>query len=75
MGIAKGKLLLSSLLVLAVSLSSSQSASAAQPVSGISTTIYNEGTDKAAVFYNPVVVSNVNLTMPQKTVDTLNSDP
>lgn len=75
MGIARGKLLLSSLLVLAISLGSSQSASAAAPVSGISTTVYNEGTDKAAVFYNPVVVSNVNLTMPQRTVDALNNDP
>ena len=75
MGKAKGKLMLSMLLVLAVSLGSTQSAIAAQPVSGISTTIYNEGTDKAAVFYNPVVVSNVNLTMPQRTVDALNNDP
>ena len=53
----------------------SQSASAALPVSGISTTAYNEGTDKAAAFYNPVAVSAVNLTMPQSTVNELNNNP
>jgi hypothetical protein len=68
------KPLLSTLLVLALGLTATQSASAAQPVSGISTTIYNEGTDTAAVFYNPVVVSNVDLTMPQQTIDALNND-
>lgn len=55
--------------------SSVQSASANQPVSGITTTEYNEGTDKAAEFYNPLVVSNVNLTLPQASVDALNSNP
>jgi spore coat protein CotH len=69
------KPLLSTLLILALGLSSAQSATAAQPVSGISTTVYNEGTDAAAVFYNPVVVSNVDLTMPQATIDALNADP
>ena len=68
------KPLLSTLLVLALGLTSTQNASAAQPVSGISSTIYNEGTDKAAVFYNPVAVSNVDLTMPQQTIDALNDD-
>ena len=66
---------LSTLLVFALALIPTQTASAAQPVSGISTTIYNEGTDTAAVFYNPVVVSNVDLTMPQATIDALNADP
>jgi len=75
MGSVRRKLLLSSLIVLSLGFTSTQSASAAQPVSGISTTIYNEGTDQAAVFYNPVVVSNVNLTLPQASVDTLNNDP
>ncbi len=69
------KPLLSTLLVFALALIPTQTASAAKPVSGISTTIYNEGTDKAAVFYNPVVVSNVDLTMPQTTIDALNADP
>ena len=62
-------------LLLGVGLVPANSAVAAQPVSGISTTAYNEGTDQAAVFYNPVVVSNVNLTLPQSSVDTLNNDP
>jgi hypothetical protein len=62
------------LLVFALALIPTQTASAAQPVSGISTTMYNEGTDSAAVFYNPVVVSNVDLTMPQATIDALNAD-
>jgi hypothetical protein len=75
MGSFRAKLLLSSLLVLCLGLTSTQSASAAQPVSGISTAAYNEGSDQAAVFYNPVVVSNVNLTLPQSSVDTLNNDP
>lgn len=63
---------------IAVSISlllTSQSASAALPVSGISSTAYNEGTDKAAAFYNPVAVSAVNLTMPQSTVNELNNNP
>lgn len=68
------KPVLSTLLVLALALIPTQSASAAKPVSGISSTAYNEGTDKAAVFYNPVVVSNVDLTMPQTTIDALNAD-
>ena len=75
MGAIRRKLLLSTLLVLCLGISSSQSALASQPVSGISSTVYNEGTDKAAVFYNPVVVSNVDLTLPQASVDTLNNDP
>jgi hypothetical protein len=65
---------LSTLLVFALALIPTQTASAAQPVSGISTNMYNEGTDTAAVFYNPVVVSNVDLTMPQATIDALNAD-
>ena len=69
------KPVLSTLLVLVLALVPTQSASAARPVSGISSTAYNEGTDKAAVFYNPVVVSNVDLTMPQTTIDALNADP
>jgi hypothetical protein len=69
------KPLLSTLLVFALALIPAQTASAAKPVSGISTTIYNEGTDTASVFYNPVVVSNVDLTMPQTTIDALNADP
>jgi hypothetical protein len=60
--------------VIAVSLFSASSA-LALPVSGISSTEYNEGTDKAAVFFNPLVVSAVNLTLPQTSVDTLNNDP
>ena len=75
MGSVTTRLLLSTLLVLCLGATSTQSAIAAQPVSGISTTAYNEGTDQAAVFYNPVVVSNVNLTLPQASVDTLNNDP
>ena len=69
------KPLLSSLLVFALAVSATPSSALAQPVSGISTTIYNEGTDLAAPFYNPVVVSNINLTLPQQSVDTLNNDP
>ena len=74
MRISLRKPVLSTLLVFALALVPTQTASAAQPVSGISTTIYNEGTDTAAVFYNPVVVSNVDLTMPQATIDALNAD-
>jgi len=66
---------LSVTLAVVLSLGTSQAAIAAPPVSGISTTIYNEGTDSAAVFYNPVVVSKVNLTLPPTSVNTLNSDP
>lgn len=69
------KQVLSTLLIFALAIIPTQTASAAQPVSGISTTIYNEGTDTASVFYNPVVVSNVDLTMPQTTIDALNADP
>jgi len=68
----------SALVAIAVTVSlllTSQSASAALPVSGISSTAYNEGTDKAAAFYNPLVVSAVNLTMPQATVNELNNNP
>jgi len=61
--------------VLLGTFSSVQSVSANQPVSGITTTEYNEGTDKAAEFYNPLVVSNVDLTLPQASVDALNSNP
>jgi hypothetical protein len=61
--------------VLALAVGATPSSALAQPVSGISTTIYNEGTDQAAAFYNPVVVSNINLTLPQQSVDTLNNDP
>ena len=75
MGAMRKKLVRSALLVFCLGISSSQSALAAQPVSGISSTIYNEGTDQAAVFYNPVVVSNVDLNLPQASVDTLNNDP
>ena len=74
MRISLRKPVLSTLLVFALALIPTQAASAAQPVSGISTTMYNEGTDSAAVFYNPVVVSNVDLTMPQATIDALNAD-
>jgi hypothetical protein len=62
-------------LVLIATFTGSQTAYANQPVSGISTTQYNEGTDKAAEFYNPLVVSNVSLTLPQASVDALNSNP
>jgi len=68
----------SALVAIAVTASlllTSQSASAALPVSGISSTAYNEGTDKAAAFYNPLAVSAVNLTMPQATVNELNNNP
>ncbi len=64
-----------SILVIGATLLSAQSAEAAQPVSGISSTAYNEGTDSAAVFYNPLVVSNVNLTLPQASVNELNNNP
>jgi len=47
----------------------------AVPVSGISTTDYNEGTDTAAPFFNPLAVSAVNLTLPQASVDALNNNP
>ena len=75
MRISFRKPLLSTLLILALAIVPTQSASASQPVSGINTTAYNEGTDTAAVFYNPVVVSNVDLTMPQASIDALNADP
>ena len=71
------KLRVTALAILAIgaTLLSAQSAEAAQPVSGIRTTSYNEGADQAAAFYNPLVVSNVNLTLPQASVDTLNNNP
>jgi len=47
----------------------------AVPVSGITTTEFNEGTDKAAAFFNPLAVSAVNLTLPQASVDALNNNP
>ena len=60
---------------LALTLLSSSIAFAGMPVSGITTTAFNEGTDKAAAFYNPLAVSAVNLTMPQSTVNELNNNP
>ena len=71
------KLRVTALAILAIgaTLVNSQSASAAQPVSGISSTAYNEGADSAAVFYNPLAVSNVNLTLPQASVNELNNNP
>ena len=62
-------------LVLFATLGSVQSASASPGVSGISTTAYNEGTDKAAVFYNPLVVSGINLTLPPASFNELNNNP
>ena len=59
-------------LVLALTTSS---AALAVPVSGVSTTEFNEGADKAASFYNPLVVNNVSLTLPQESVDALNNNP
>jgi len=59
---------------LVISLATASSA-LALPVSGISTTEFNEGADKAASFYNPLVVNNVSLTLPQASVDTLNNNP
>ena len=61
--------------VLIATLGSVQSASASPGVSGISTTAYNEGTDKAAVFYNPLVVSGINLTLPPASFNELNNNP
>jgi hypothetical protein len=66
---------LSAVLAVILGFGTAQAAIAAPPVSGISTTIYNEGTDRAAAFYNPVVVSNINLTLPQASVNALNGDP
>jgi hypothetical protein len=66
---------LSAALAIVIGLGIPQAAIAAPPLSGISTTIYNEGTDRAAAFYNPVVVSNINLTLPQASVNALNSNP
>ncbi|MEY2816324.1 MAG: hypothetical protein RJA78_900 [Actinomycetota bacterium] len=62
-------------LVLFATLGSVQSASASPGVSGISTTAYNEGNDKAAVFYNPLVVSGINLTLPPASFNELNNNP
>ena len=62
-------------LVLFATLGSVQSASASPGVSGISTTAYNEGTDKAAVFYNPLVVSKVELNLPTASFNELNNNP
>jgi len=75
LGIKKLRVTALAILAIGATLVSSQSASAAQPVSGISSTAYNEGTDAAAVFYNPLVVSNVNLTLPQNSVNELNNNP
>ena len=63
------------LLVASLSLGSTQSAIAGPPVSGIGTTAFNEGSDKAAVFYNPLVVSNINLTLPPASYNELNNNP
>jgi spore coat protein CotH len=63
-----------SYLIVALVFANTQSASAAQPVSGVSTTVFNEGTDTASSFYNPVVVSNVNLTLPQDSFNALNTN-
>ncbi len=62
-------------LVLFATLGNVQSASASPGVSGISTTAYNEGTDKAAVFYNPLVVSKVDLDLPPASFNELNNNP
>lgn len=62
-------------LVLLATLGSVQSASASPGVSGISTTAYNEGTDKAAVFYNPLVVSKIELNLPTASFNELNNNP
>ena len=56
-------------------LASAQPALADQPVSGISSTAYNEGLDKAAAFYNPLAVSNVKLTLPDASFNELNNNP
>ncbi len=64
------------ILALALTISVITASSAlAQPVSGVSTTEFNEGADKAAAFYNPVVVNNISLTLPQSSVDALNNNP
>lgn len=59
--------------VLSLTLATS-SAALAVSVSGISTTEFNEGNDKASIFYNPLAVSAVNLTLPQTSFDTLNNN-
>jgi hypothetical protein len=56
-------------------LSVSQPALADQPVSGITSTEYNEGADKAAPFYNPLAVSNIKLTLPDASFNELNNNP
>ncbi len=52
-----------------------EGALAYQPVSGISSTEYNEGTDKAASFYNPLAVSAIDLTLPPASFNELNNNP
>lgn len=47
----------------------------ALPVSGITSTEYNEGDDKAASFYNPLAVSAVDLTLPAASFNELNNNP
>ncbi len=56
-------------------LTAAQPALADQPVSGISSTVYNEGADKAAAFYNPLAVSNIKLTLPDASFNELNNNP
>ena len=56
-------------------LSVAQPALADQPVSGITSTEYNEGADKAAPFYNPLAVSNIKLTLPDASFNELNNNP
>ena len=67
--------LVSVIALAAVLVGSTASSALALPVSGISTTAYNEGTDKAAAFFNPLAVSAIDLTLPQATMDTLNANP
>jgi len=55
--------------------STTQPALADQPVSGITSTVYNEGADKAAAFYNPLAVSNIKLTLPDASFNELNNNP
>jgi hypothetical protein len=50
-----------------------ESALAYQPVSGITSTEYNEGDDKAASFYNPLAVSAIDLTLPPASFNELNN--
>jgi CotH kinase protein len=60
---------------MAMTLLSSTAAYASPSVSGISTTEFNEGSDKAAVFYNPLAVSAIDLTFPAATYQELTVNP